>query len=152
MLPNCSVRRADGSSGSWAGNGAGLLPGEHAIGVDTAGISDLVDELAQRGFDATEDGNGRVVGITQGWRLTNMIKICERRLAGGDIVHGGTRMMAWVVGNAKVEPKGNAIIITKQQSGSAKIDPLMAMFNAAELMARNPRVHSIYETRGLRWA
>ena len=131
---------------------AGLLPEQHAIGVDTAGISDLVDALAALGFDTTEDGNGRVVGITQGWRLTNMIKTCERRLAGGDIVHGGTRMMAWVVGKAKVEPKGNAVVMTKQQTGSAKIDPLMAMFNAAELMSRNPRVRSIYEERGIRFA
>jgi len=29
--------------------------------------------------------------------------------------------MSWAVANARVEPKGNAIIITKQASGSAKI-------------------------------
>jgi phage terminase large subunit-like protein len=46
--------------------------------------------------------------------------------------------MAWCVGNAKIEPRGNALLITKQASGFAKIDPLMALLNAAELMARTP--------------
>ena len=36
--------------------------------------------------------------------------------------------MSWAVANARVEPKGNAINITKQASGSARIDPLMAAF------------------------
>ena len=46
--------------------------------------------------------------------------------------------MAWAVGTARVEPKGNAILVTKQASGSAKIDPLMAAFNAIAWMAANP--------------
>jgi phage terminase large subunit-like protein len=41
--------------------------------------------------------------------------------------------MSWAI-----EPKGNAIIITKQASGSAKIDPLMPAFNAIALMSTNP--------------
>ena len=54
------------------------------------------------------------------------------------IVHDGSALMTWCVGNAKVEPRGNAILITKQASGTAKIDPLMAMFDAVQLMAQNP--------------
>jgi phage terminase large subunit-like protein len=59
-------------------------------------------------------------------------------LAEGTLMHGGRPLMAWCVGNAKVEPRANSILITKQASGFAKIDPLMALFNAAALMSQNP--------------
>jgi len=70
--------------------------------------------------------------------VTGAIKTAERKLADGSLRHGGARLMSWAVANARVEPKGNAIIITKQASGTAKIDPLMAAFNAIALMSTNP--------------
>ena len=48
-------------------------------------------------------------------------------------------LMAWCVGNAKAVARGNATAIDKQISGAAKIDPLMALFNAVTLMVRNPQ-------------
>ncbi|OAN53885.1 terminase [Paramagnetospirillum marisnigri] len=116
---------------------AGLLA-EKGVGVDAAGIGDIVDELTAREMDIE-----RIVGISQGWRLGAAIKTTERKVAGGDIIHGGRPLMAWCVGNARVEPKGNAILITKQASGTAKIDPLMAMFSAVSLMAINPQARAV---------
>ncbi|MEA2915065.1 MAG: hypothetical protein QOJ15_7146 [Bradyrhizobium sp.] len=54
----------------------------------------------------------------------------ERNRADKSLRHSGQALMAWAVSNARVEPKGNAITITKQASGTAKIAPLMAAFNA----------------------
>src|SRR5262249_54022579 len=36
------------------------------------------------------------------------------------LVHAGQALIAWAVGSAKVEPKGNAVTITKQAAGAAK--------------------------------
>ena len=58
--------------------------------------------------------------------------------------------MAFVVGSAEAEARGSAITITKQVAGSAKIDPLMALFDAVVAMGLNPEEPpSIYEQRGL---
>lgn len=108
------------------------------VGLDLYGPADAVDALAQHGVA----GDDRVVGIQQGWRLNGVIKTVENRLANGTMVHAGQPLMAWCVGNAKVEPKGNAISITKQAAGTAKIDPLVALFCAGALMVRNPEVVS----------
>lgn len=61
-----------------------------------------------------------------------------RRLKDRKLVHGGSGLMSWNVGNAKTELKGSNYIVTKQVAGSAKIDALMATFNAAMLMFGNP--------------
>lgn len=109
---------------------AGLLD---KVGVDPAGIGSVLDAL-----EAVDIPKEKVTGISQGWRLSGSIKTTERKLAEGALLHGGQPLMTWCVGNAKVEPRGNAILITKQASGTAKIDPLMALFNAVSLMSLNP--------------
>lgn len=103
------------------------------IGIDPAGVGQILDAIVEAGIPPD-----LVVGISQGWRLGGAIMTTERKLAEGVLVHGGQPLMAWCVGNARVEPKGNAILITKQASGKGKIDPLMALFNAVSLMALNP--------------
>lgn len=107
------------------------------VGVDPAGIGAVLDALLDAGIEQEQ-----VVGISQGWKLSGAIKTTERKLAEGVLQHAAQPLMAWCVGNAKVEPRGNAILITKQASGFAKIDPLMALFNAITLMALNPAAAS----------
>lgn len=116
---------------------AGLLAG---VGLDQVGLGGIVDALAEIGV--TQEA-GLVYGIPQGWRMANAIKTVERKLADGTLVHADQPLMDWCVGNAKVEPRGNAIAVTKQTAGYGKIDPLVAAFNAAELMSRNPEARSV---------
>lgn len=104
------------------------------IGVDPHGIGGILDVMVASGVPAEQ-----ISGVSQGWKLTGAIKTAERRLAEGAMHHGDSRLMAWCVGNARVEPRGNAVMITKQASGFAKIDPLMALFDAVALMSLNPQ-------------
>ncbi|ATP44420.1 terminase [Pseudomonas putida] len=111
-------------------NETGLLD---KVGLDPAGIGSVLDALADAGVE--ED---KIVGISQGWKLTGAIKTTERKLAEGSLLHCGQPLMAWSCGNAKGVPSANAFLITKQASGTAKIDPLMATFNAVSLISLNP--------------
>ena len=117
---------------------AGLLD---KVGLDPAGVGSILDALVQAGVP-----QDKIIGVSQGWRLGGAIKTTERKLAEGGMWHDGSPMMAWCVGNAKVEPRGNSILITKQASGFAKIDPLMALFNAVSLMALNPEAKPNIDT------
>ena len=109
------------------------------IGVDPAGLGTILDMLEMEGIPSE-----MIVGIKQGAvGLNGAIKTTERKLAAGELWHGGQRLMNWCVGNAKVVAAGNAVTITKQSSGSAKIDPLAALFNAVTLLALNPTSNTI---------
>jgi phage terminase large subunit-like protein len=110
----------------------GLLPEKNAIGLDQVGIS------FEEEFDDAEIPSELLAGITQGYKMGGVIKTVERKLAEGTFVHGARPMMTWCVGNARVEQRANGTLITKQASGTAKIDPVMALLDAATLMALNP--------------
>lgn len=105
----------------------------HQIGVDPAGVGSLVDAIESRGIPID-----MIVGVSQGWKLGGAIKTTERKLADGSFKPAAQELMRWCVSNAKVEPRANGILITKAQSGTAKIDSLIALFNCVSLMSMNP--------------
>ncbi|KPF84472.1 hypothetical protein IP70_15705 [alpha proteobacterium AAP38] len=112
---------------------AGLLA---QVGLDPAGIGGIVDALAD--IDVTQE-NGLLTGVAQGIRLMAAAKTLERKLVDGSFEHDGSRLMAWCVGNARTRQTSTAVMIERAASGYGKIDPFMALLNAAHLMSGNPQ-------------
>lgn len=112
---------------------AELLPEENGIGMDPEGVASIVDALIDADFEIED-----IQAISQGYKLNAAIKGTPVKLKNKTLVHCDQRLMRWCVGNAKTETRGNAVLVTKARSGSAKIDPLMALFNAVMLMSWNP--------------
>jgi phage terminase large subunit-like protein len=105
------------------------------VGVDAVGIGGIVDALAKIGI--TQEA-GLLAGVRQGISLMGAIKTVERKLVDGSFKHGGQALMAWCAGNARIVPTPTGMRVARDDSGFGKIDPLMALFNAAALLALNP--------------
>lgn len=107
------------------------------VAVDPAGLGEFTDALAIAGITVE---NELLKGAPQGYAMMNAIKTAERKLANGTLKHAHSTLMEWCVGNIKIEPTATAIRATKQNAGDAKIDPVMALFDAVTVMALNPQV------------
>ncbi|WP_037431568.1 terminase large subunit domain-containing protein [Sinorhizobium fredii] len=112
---------------------SGLLPEAGGIGLDSAGVALLLDALEEEKLEQP-----LVQAVTQGWKLQTAISSVPLKLEDRRFLHGDQSIMAWSVGNAKQTLKGSNYVVTKEVSGAAKIDLLMALFNAAMLMFLNP--------------
>lgn len=93
----------------------GLL---HAVALDPYGVGAVVDALDEVGIA----GEHRIVGISQGWKLTGAIKTAERKLADGSLRHGGQALMSWAVANA-----GSGRKATTSSSRSRRRDRLRSI-------------------------
>ncbi|GEL42262.1 terminase [Methylorubrum extorquens] len=111
---------------------AGLLA---CVGVDPAGLGEFIEALAE--IEVTQEAK-LLVGVPQGYGMMNAIKTAERKLANSTLRHAGLGLMTWAVSNLKIEPTATAIRATKQNAGDAKIDPVMALFDAVVPMSLNP--------------
>ena len=133
----------------------GLMPEKGAVGIDAWGMGALVDALVQAGFetyDQVRDRGGSIAPVRQGVGLTGTIKTVEFKLGDGMLRHDGSTLMEWCVSNARAELRGSNMYIAKQTAGAGKIDPLIAMLNAVQMLEAGPvaaaaEQPSVYEER-----
>lgn len=108
---------------------------EQGFGLDKLGMPALLDGLLEAGIPQEA-----MLAIPQGYMLSGYATTAERKLAEGTFVPSKQGLVKWAVSNAKGKMSGNALMITKQESGKGKIDPVIAMFNAVAIMSTNPVV------------
>lgn len=107
------------------------------VGVDPAGLGEMIDALAA--IDVNQE-NKLLYGVQQGGWMMGAIKTAERFILANKMVHEGSSLMTWCVGNLKIEPTATSIRATKQFAGEDKIDAAMSMFNAVSCMNADPKI------------
>lgn len=104
-----------------------------SIGLDPLGIGTLIEELT-----AVEIPEDKLIGVSQGFKMAGYIKTSENKIARKHLLHADQDMMAWCVGNSRTVVRGSGTMISKAESGTAKIDPVIGMLNGVALMSLNP--------------
>lgn len=104
-----------------------------SVGLDPLGIGTLIEELTAVGIP--ED---KLIGVSQGFKMAGYIKTSENKIARKHLLHADQPLLAWSVGNARTVVRGSGTMISKAESGTAKIDPVIGMLNAVALMSLNP--------------
>lgn len=102
---------------------------------DPYNATHLATEIANDGYTTVE--------IRQGVRtLSEPTKLFRELIATGQIVHDGSPLLTWALGNARVETdsNGNIKLTKKNQSDTQRIDPLAAVINA---MVRLPALKTV---------
>ena len=112
------------------------------VGIDPAGVGLIVEALKVADIYEADPAKPApstpLIGVSQGYRLQGAIKTAERMLEDQTLLHADQPLLSWSVGHARTEMKANAMLVSKAASGTAKIDPLMALFVSIALMATNP--------------
>ncbi|WP_136441624.1 terminase large subunit domain-containing protein [Pacificoceanicola onchidii] len=111
----------------------GKMPEEFAVGLDIAGLPELLTALNLEGLEEPF-----ITSVPQGWRLQSAVKSLPLRLKARLMLHGAQPIFAWSIGNARVEVRRSNSYIEKELAGAAKIDVVIGLLNASELMFRNP--------------
>ncbi|MEW6047938.1 MAG: terminase TerL endonuclease subunit, partial [Bacillota bacterium] len=91
--------------------------------VDPWNATQFAVELQRRGYT--------VVEITQGIRtLSEPTKDLRERVLRGEIVHDGSPVMAWAMGNVVERRDHNGNIMLDKEKSRDRIDPVAALMNA----------------------
>ena len=135
---------------------SGLMPATGGLAADAWQMGPLTDALVRSGFDPGDDAlqrMGHIRAVRQGVGLSSAILTLEFMLGDRRFLHDGSNMMAWCVSNALVKLRGSAVYVSKEESGAGKIDPFVALLNAAKAMEDGPVAEGVqaspYASRGL---
>ncbi len=101
------------------------------IGIDSAGLGpELALHLVDRGLTREQ-----LISIPQGYRLNSGYVALERRIAEHKLIHSDQPLLNWNIANAIITDKG---WVGKTTNKSEKIDCLVAMTNAAQILLDAP--------------